>query len=126
LGLEGLGNVARLEGRSDEASVFYTESLNLKVSVMDKAGITYLLEAFAQLAAGLNEFERAAVLWGAAGQMHQSLNLLLIPTRQDLYTSLIPSARAQLGEEAFAAAWDRGSTMKMQQAIDYALTLPDD
>jgi predicted ATPase len=126
LGLEGLGNVARLEGRSDEASVFYTESLNLKVSVMDKAGITYLLEAFAQLAAGLNEFERAAVLWGAAEQMHQSLNLLLIPTRQDLYTSLIPSARAQLGEEAFAAAWDRGSTMKMQQAIDYALTLPGD
>ena len=126
LGLEGLGNVARLEGRSDEASVFYTESLNLKVSVMDKAGITYLLEAFAQLAAGLNEFERAAVLWGAAEQMHQSLNLLLIPTRQDLYTSLIPSARAQLGEEAFAAAWDRGSTMKMQQAIDYALALSDE
>ena len=71
-GLEGLGNVARLEGRSDEARIFYTESLNLKVSVMDKAGITYLLEAFAQLATGLNQFKRAAILWMARSRISRS------------------------------------------------------
>ena len=122
-GLEGLGHIERLEGRLEQARELYLESLNLKVSVMDRAGIIYSLEAFAQLAALQNQFERAAILWGAAAAMRQTLNLLSPPSREELYTSLIPEARAQLGEEAFTEAWAAGRAMNMQQAIDYALAM---
>ncbi len=121
-GLEGLGNVERLEGRLEQSRQLYMESLKLKVSVMDKAGITYGFEAFAQLAAAQNQFKKAVVLWSAAAKMRQTLNLLLIPSREKIYASLLPAARAELGEEAFAVAWAEGKAMKMQEAIEYALT----
>jgi non-specific serine/threonine protein kinase len=121
-GLEGLGHVERLEGHLERARELYVESLNLKVSVMDRAGINYSLEAFAQLAAMQNQFERAAILWGAAAAMRQTLNLWLPPSREDFYTSLISTAKAQLGVELFSAAWSKGQAMKMQQAIDFAFS----
>jgi non-specific serine/threonine protein kinase len=124
-GLEGLGHIERLEGRLEQARELYLESLHLKVSVMDRAGIIYSLEALAQLAAMLNQFERAAVLWGMAEGLRQTFKLQLPPSREELYTSLIPEARAQLGEEVFAAVWSQGQSMEMRQAIDYALTIPD-
>ena len=120
-GLEGLGNVERLEGRLEQAREFYTESLNIRVNVMDKVGIIFLVQAFAQLVATQKLFECAAVLWGAAEQLRQTLNLQLPPAREDLYTSLIPDARAQLGEEVFTSAWAQGRRMDVQQAIDFAL-----
>lgn len=123
-GLEGLGHVERLEGRLERASEYYLESLNLKVSVMDRAGITYSLESFAQLAAAYEQFERAAILWGAADQLRQSLTMLRPPSKERLYTSSVPLARRELGDEAFEAAWTEGKKMTLQEAIDYALTLP--
>jgi predicted ATPase/transcriptional regulator with XRE-family HTH domain len=120
-GLEGLGNVERLEGHLEQAREFYREGLKLKVVVMDKAGIFYSLSAFAQLAAAQKQFKRAAILWSSAEKLGQSLNLLLVPSKEGLYTSLMSAARARLGEEAFDAAWLEGKEMKMHEAIEYAL-----
>jgi predicted ATPase len=120
-GLEGLGNLERLEGHVQEARQLFTESLKLKVSVMDRVGITSSLEAFAQLAATEKQFHRAVELWGASEQLRQRLNLLLPPLRKMLYMSLIPMAREQLGGKIFAAAWEAGKAMTMEQAIDFAL-----
>ena len=121
-GLEALGNVKRLEGDLEQASQFYRESLHLKVSVKDKVGIIYALEAFAQLAATQKQFKRAAVLWGAAERLSQTIKLHLIPTKLEIYNSLIPITRDQLGEDEFNAAWNEGQSMQLEGAIDYALT----
>jgi hypothetical protein len=123
-GLEGLGNIERLEAHPERARQLFIESLNLKVSAMDKFGITYSIAAFAQLAAAQKQFKRAAILWGAAEQLRRSLNLLPFTSNDYFHTSLISEARAQLGEEDFADAWSEGRKMKMQDAIDYALALP--
>jgi non-specific serine/threonine protein kinase len=121
-GLEGLGNLERLKGHLEQARQLYTESLNLKVSITDKAGITHSLAVFAQLAAAQNHFKQAATLWGAAEQLRQSLHLLPFTAKEQLFTSWIPEARAKLGEETFAAAWNQGRMMKMHQAVEYALS----
>lgn len=121
-GLEGLGDVERLEGHLEQAREFYSESLKLRRKVMDKTGIAYALEAFAQLAAAQEEFERGIVLCSAAEQLLQTLNLMLDPARQELHTFLITTAHTQLGGEAFNAAWLTGQTMKLQQVIDYTLS----
>jgi predicted ATPase/transcriptional regulator with XRE-family HTH domain len=120
-GLECLGNLERLEGHFLKAREFYSESLNLRVEVMDRVSITYLLKAFAQLDAAQGEFERSAVLWGAAEKLQESLGFQPTPLREKLYTSLIPTAREDLGEKSFTETWDRGRAMKFQEAIDYAL-----
>ena len=90
---------------------------------MDKMGITYSLETCAQLAAAQKQFRRAAVLWGSAEQLRYTLKQLPDPLREKLDTSLIPATRAQLGEETFAEAWAEGRKLKMQEAIEYALTV---
>ena len=120
-GLEGLGHLERLAGHFERARQLYTESLQLKVSVMDKAGITYGIEAFAQLAAAQKQFQRAARLWGAAEKLHQTLNLLLPPSREKIYKSLMLETHSQLSREEFDAARADGLAMNMQKAIEYAL-----
>jgi predicted ATPase/DNA-binding XRE family transcriptional regulator len=123
-GIEILGNLRRMDGNLEEASRLFVESLHLKVSVKDKLGIIYALEAFAQLAAARKQFHRAGVLWGAADQLSQTIQLHLIPVKLEIYTSLIATARAQLGEDMFTSAWKEGQSMKLQEAIDYALAEP--
>jgi tetratricopeptide (TPR) repeat protein len=124
--LEGLGNLERLEKHYEQAGQLYRESLNLKVSVMDKMGMTYSFAVFAQLAAAQQQFIRAAALWGAAERLGETLNFLLIPSEENTYTSLILETRTQLGPESFEAAWAEGKAMKMKAAIEYALKLSGD
>ena len=123
-GLEGLGNVERLQEHFEQARQLYAESLNLKVGVMDKTGITYSLEAFAQLAAAQKQFKRASILWGAANHLREIINIYLESTRDDIYTSLIPFTREQIGVEVFDEAWKKGEAMKLDEAIEYALRPP--
>ncbi len=125
-GLEGLGNLERLEGRFRQAREHYSEGLNLRVEVMDKVGITYNLKALAQLNAVQGYFDRAARIWGAAEKLHQNLGFQPTPAREQLYTTLMPTARERLGETSFMASWDFGRAMKLDEAIQYALTPPDE
>jgi non-specific serine/threonine protein kinase len=121
-GLEGLGNLARLEGNFEEAWQSYTESLTLKVRVMDKLGIAYCFAAFAKLAAVQKQLERSAVLWGAADQLAQSMSLVLTPSKEGPDKAAFLQTRAQLGEAVFETAWKKGQSMKLPEAVQYALT----
>jgi predicted ATPase/transcriptional regulator with XRE-family HTH domain len=124
-GLEGLADTAFLENQAEQARVLHMESLKSKLEVMDKAGIAYSFEGLAQAAALEEEREYAAVLWGAAEGLRTLLNMPLDPSRADVYTSLIPRTRAQTGEAAFEKAWKKGKEMTLNEAIEFALGLPE-
>lgn len=124
-GLEGLAGVAYLKRDFASALKFHLESLRIKVEVMDKLGIAYSLEGLAQVAAAEKEPERAAVLWGAANCLRDAMNVFLEPSREEVYTSLIPQARLQIGDEVFEKAWKKGKALNLEEAIQYALTIPD-
>jgi hypothetical protein len=93
---------------------------------MDKVGIAHSFEGLAQAVALEEKFEHAAVLWGAAEQLRTLLNMPLDPSREDVYTSLIPTTREQIGDELFDEAWKKGKGMTLNEAIEFALTLPKD
>jgi len=122
-GLEGLAGAAYLANDLVGALKFHLESLNIKVEVMDRLGIAYSLEGLAQIAAAGEETERAAILWGAANHLRETMNIPLDPSRAELYTSLIPRTREQIGDVAFEEAWKRGRAMTLEEAIAFALTL---
>ena len=46
------------------------------------------------------------------------------PSDRAEYERDLAAARAKLSEDAFAAAWAEGRTMTLEQAVEYALTLP--
>jgi predicted ATPase/transcriptional regulator with XRE-family HTH domain len=120
-GLEGMAGSAYLAKDYAGALMFHLESLKIKVGVMDKLGIAYSLEGLAQVAAAEEEAERAAILWGAANRLREALNIPIESSRAEIYTSLMPITRNQIGEEAFDQAWKRGKAMTLNEAIDYAL-----
>ena len=120
-GLEGLAGTIYLAKDFSGALKLHLESLNIKVEVMDRLGIAYSLEGLAQVAAAQEEPERAATLWGAAGHLREALNVLLEPSREEVYTSLIPRTRQQIGEKLFNEFWKKGYRMKLEEAIEFAL-----
>jgi non-specific serine/threonine protein kinase len=121
-GLEGLGNVQRLEGDFEQAWQSHAESLALKVRVMDKLGIAYCLAAFAKLATAESQLRRAAILWGAAQQLAQTMNMILTPTGEGPDPAAFRELQARLGPQAWDAAWNQGWSMNLQEAVEYALT----
>ena len=68
--------------------------------------------------------ERAARLLGAGQAPITAAGSLTIRKDQAEYNQAVATARAQLGEEAFAAAWQAGQAMSLDEAIDYALADP--
>jgi len=77
----------------------------------------------AQVFAMQSEPERAAILWGAANHLRDAIAVPLESSREDLYTSLIPITRSQMGDESFDERWKKGASMKLEDAIEYALAL---
>ncbi len=59
----------------------------------------------------------AVRLWATAEAFRETSGVPLLPTHGPLYERRVTAARAQLGEEAFAAAWAEGRTMTPEQAI---------
>jgi len=124
-GLEGMAGTAYLAQDFASALQFHLESLKFKLDVMDKLGIAFSFEGLAQLSAAEKRSEQAAILWGAANRLREALNVPIESSRQELYTSLIPTARNEIGEEAFNTAWEKGKAMKLDEAIKYAMALSD-
>jgi hypothetical protein len=65
--------------------------------------------------------DRAARLFGAATHLLEERNLQLEPSNTKLFAPLEATARARLWPEAWAAAWEAGQAMTLDEAIAYAL-----
>ena len=120
-GIEGLAGVAFLKRDFASAYQFHMESLKAKLEIMDKPGIAYSFEGLAQVAAMEEEPERAAILWGAAYYLRETMSIPHDPSRNDLHISLIPGTRAQMGGKLFDELWKKGERMSLQEAIAFAL-----
>ena len=67
------------------------------------------------------EPERAARLWGTVEVLRETTRKRTAPGSRATYERALAAARAQLGEEAFAAAWAAGRALTLEQAIAEAL-----
>ena len=121
-GIEGLAGVAFLKRDFASAYAFHIESLRVKLEITDKPGIVYSLEGIAQVAAAQEKPERAAVLWGAAHHLRERMNIPPDPSREEIYTSLIPQTREQIGERVFDELWRKGKSMKLEDAVNFAMS----
>ena len=116
-----LGSVAYYQGDYASARGYHEESLTIRREIGDRQGIAKSLEAFAGLAADQENPERAARLWGAAEALREEIGSPLAPNDREAYEREVAQARQVLGEAAFAAAWEEGRAMTMEQAVEYAL-----
>jgi len=119
-----LGMAAWRRGDLDRAHGLHQQSMRLRRNHL--MGATFSVEALAWTAASQGQYERAAVLLGAAASLWQSMG-----TTPDAFEPLAGhrrvcerQARQALGETAFQAAYQNGLQLPAEAVVAYALGQP--
>ncbi len=115
-GLHTRGRVEAQRGDMTAARGFYQQSLTLTRELGDKFLTPNNLEGLAGVVAVQGEQVWAAQLWGAAEVLREETGVSLSPVDRVGYERAVATARTQLGEQAFAAAWAAGRAMTPEQA----------
>jgi hypothetical protein len=116
-----LGESALGLGQIAESARWLGQGLALCRTVGAQNGIAWCMAGLGSVAALDEEPERAARLWGAAERLRLAIGCRPAPATRTTYERAMAAARAQLGEQAFAAAWAEGQKMTLEQAIAEAL-----
>jgi ATP/maltotriose-dependent transcriptional regulator MalT len=124
-----LGYIALAQGDLSQAMTLFTEGFSLDQETGDKLQTAHTLIGLADVAAAAGQPQRAARLFAIVEVLSFDLPLVnfgLNPIKRAAYEKAVAAARAQLGEQAFAAAWAEGRTMTPEQvlAAQEPVTLP--
>jgi predicted ATPase/DNA-binding XRE family transcriptional regulator len=127
----GLGRVAQLQTRYDDARTYYRKALEIYqqrinhplkwIWLKPYAAVSYPLGAFATLAIARNQMGQAARLLGAMEPTYPVIQYQQTPAERAEHDQAIAAARAALGEEAFATAYEEGKKMTLDEAVAFAL-----
>jgi predicted ATPase/class 3 adenylate cyclase/DNA-binding CsgD family transcriptional regulator len=124
-----LAKVIAAQGDLAAAQTVYEESLNREKGVnsnLSFRGPAPALEGLAAVAAAQGEPTWAARLWGTAEAQREAYSLPLAPIYRADHEQAVATARTQLGEQFFAAAWVEGRSMTPEQVLAArgAVTVP--
>jgi predicted ATPase/class 3 adenylate cyclase len=115
------GYLAHNQRDEDLAAALLMESLVLARETGQQNTIAWCLAGLGWVAMAQGQAERAARLLGAAKAPFDATGNLIHPVDRAEFDRSAAAARATLGEEAFAAAWEAGRALTLEQAIAAAL-----
>jgi predicted ATPase/DNA-binding XRE family transcriptional regulator/Tfp pilus assembly protein PilF len=121
--LDGLAYVALAEGDPAAAREYWAECLGHASTMEMPRFVVQALEGFACLAAGTDRSNAAARLWGAAAALRQAIDAPLPPAIQAVQQAAQHTARIGADLTAWHAAWQRGATLSLDQAVAEAFLL---
>jgi predicted ATPase/DNA-binding SARP family transcriptional activator len=121
LNLHNLARAALVEGNDADAAELLRESLELSSDLGYRELIAYCLAGFAELATSREDFERGAVLVGAADALFDELGVALAPDEAESYDATVRSLAERLGERALASRRAEGAALQLDAAVTFAL-----
>jgi predicted ATPase/DNA-binding XRE family transcriptional regulator len=121
--LRMLGFVAMGEGDLSRARRYFIDSLNVyRRRVISPLGEVECLNGFAGLALAQEKWEKAGRLLGAIAALQRATSGGGFHGQDRRENErFVAAARAALGEQGIAKAWNAGDAMTLEQAIAYAL-----
>ena len=122
LATAGRLTLARVEAaRGEWATAEAHVHAHLDVCVEDnhRRDLADLLDALAEVAAGLESQEEAVRLLAAAGRARADLGTVRWRPEHDHWARLEASLRTRMGEQAFDAAWVQGTELSTDEAIGW-------
>ena len=121
IALHILAQAAWASGEHERAARYFQDALELTFEVSDRTNAAYCMQGLAAVAASRGEPGRAARLLGAAEALLETAGVpLYAQVDLELHQRAADAAREQLGEQAWAAAWDEGRAMSFEEAVAYA------
>src|SRR5262249_42473774 len=117
-----LGSARFQLGDCRRARVLHRTALERYRSLDNLEGVVWSLERLAVVEATDGDAQEAARLLGAASVGREGLGKPLDRWDQEDWDAALASARAALGEAAFASLWAEGRALTLDQAVASALT----
>jgi predicted ATPase/class 3 adenylate cyclase len=115
-----VAQVARLQGRLEDAARHYRRSIKHFHELGDVASLTEPLQGLAAVRVASSDIERGVRLLGANAAIRERLGGGPPPEWLRLGDPLA-EARVALGEAAYARAWEAGQQMTVEEAVTDAL-----
>jgi hypothetical protein len=116
-----LGEFALCTGDLAQADNFGREALQGFLALGTSVDIAFALELLAMVAAAGEQSERAARLLGAATTVRMLVGAPITQAGREDIERRTAVARQMLGEDAWAAAFEAGQTLSVEEAITEAL-----
>jgi non-specific serine/threonine protein kinase len=122
----GLGNVRLAAGDAAGAEALYREALGLAHGFGDAARMAGALAGLAGVAVARGQPVGAARLLAAAEVAYATVGMPIFPRDRPTHDRAVAAARAVLGDERFAAAWEAGRALPTEAAVAEALAPEDE
>ncbi len=123
--LHNLAYVALHQGDHRKSAALFGESLAIFREQDDKKGVAECLAGIAGVMGIRGKAKQAATLFGAAETARESLGATLWPANRMDHDRNVAAVRSQLDDSTFAAAWDQGRALTLEQAIADAMQTGD-
>ena len=120
-----LNNLAAVnfgEGDYQKAEYYYAEAMTEVLKLSDKISLSYALDGCAALAVKRGDFERAAQLAGLTEYLRESLGFVTEPAERRFREVYLAELNAAIDENILTEAYGRGRQMKIEEAVDLALS----
>jgi len=115
-----LAHIERYEGDYSKAISLYRETLKEWQRIGHRAAIAHQLESIGFIAKALEDPEKSACLLGAAEALRERIGTTMSPHERVEYENEIADLKANMDEKAFASLWEKGRSMTMDEAIEFA------
>jgi tetratricopeptide (TPR) repeat protein len=119
--LAGLGSVAYMQEDYSRATALLHEAMLLSRDIEAKYLMAEVLEPLVWSVVAQGQPELAARLGGAAEALRDGFGMPLPPEQRAGHDQALQAMCADLGEEAFAAAWAEGRVLPLDEAVALAL-----
>jgi predicted ATPase/class 3 adenylate cyclase len=113
--------LALLHTDPGRAEQILKSSLMVINKLRNKSDFSESLESLAKMNSFNGAYERATKLYAAASVLRQAISFALTLAERAESDRDLSVLRANLGGEAFTAAWDEGHAMNWEQATEFAL-----
>jgi predicted ATPase len=117
LALSNFGQVALARDDASSALVTYQEALDLALGIDADMAIVDALSGFAAVAAAQGDYAGAAQLLGATESLRAASHQDRIPNSAH-HAQTTQAVRTALGEADFAAAWEAGRALPVEDAVE--------
>lgn len=126
--LVDLGQAAYAQGVYAPSFAYHRDALHLAHAIGDRRRCAFALEgmamALAHLATAPTQLEAAVQLFAAAAALRTAIGAPLPPTEQPAYEECLVRVSSRLAQDAYAWAWQAGTTMPVAAFIHHYRLVP--
>lgn len=121
--LVALGTALTDVGETQQAAAALGEGLKTSVDLDERQVLRVAFASLGRLLVSEGLFEEATTVFASAEQLRSHLMISVAPTTQSQRQRRLDQIRAELGDETFAMAYERGEAMSPHETADLAASL---